>query len=66
MNLPVTNDQLKSLIKESLIEMIRDNEEGMYNLITEAIEEVAMGKAIEEGRKGKYVSEKETIKMLKG
>lgn len=51
------DDKLKSLIKDSLIEMLHENRAEMYELVTEAIEEVSLGKAIEKGRKNKYVEE---------
>lgn len=65
MDAPVNEDRLRLLIKESLVELIREKREEMYDLIVEAMEDVAMGRAIEEGRKGKFVSEDEIMKMLK-
>lgn len=60
------DDKLKSLIKDSLIEMLHENRTEMYELVTEAIEEVGLGKAIEKGRKNKYVEEDQIIKLLDG
>ncbi len=60
------DDKLKSLIKDSLIEMLHENRAEMYELVTEAIEEVSLGKAIEKGRKNKFVEEDQIIKLLDG
>lgn len=58
------DDKLKSLIKDSLIEMLHENKEELYELVTEAIEEVGLGKAIEKGRKNKFVEEDQITKLL--
>lgn len=55
---------LKPLIKETLTEMIRDNNDDIRELITEAIEDIAMSNAVKEGRKNDYVSEKMIFKIL--
>lgn len=55
---------LKPLIKETLSEMIRDNNEEIKELISAAIEDIALANAIKEGRKGDYVSEKQILKIL--
>ena len=66
MKTEIEDVKLKSLIKESLIEMLHENREEMYALVTEAIEEVSLGKAIEKGRKNKFVEEEQITKLLEG
>lgn len=62
----IEDDKLKSIVKDSLIEMLHENREEMYELVTEAIEEVGLGKAIEKGRKNKFVEEDQITKLLEG
>lgn len=52
---------LKPLIKETLCEMMRDNDEEIKEMISEAIEDIALANAVREGRKGEYVSEKQIL-----
>lgn len=52
---------LKPLIKETLSEMIRDNNEEIKELISAAIEDIAPANAVREGRKEEYVSEKQIL-----
>ncbi len=66
MKTKIEDDKLKSIVKDSLIEMLHENREEMYELVTEAIEEVCLGKAIEKGRKNKFVEEDQIIKLLEG
>ncbi|MFZ1320329.1 MAG: hypothetical protein WAT71_02110 [Ignavibacteria bacterium] len=55
---------LKPLIKETLCEMIRDNNEEIKEMIIEAIEDIALANAVREGRKGEYVRENQILKIL--
>ena len=57
-------NELKPLIIETLNEMIRDNKEVIREMISEAIEEIAIANAVREGRKNDYVSEKRILKTL--
>lgn len=60
----ITRDEIKPLIKETLNEMIRNNKEEIRELISEAIEDIALANAVKEGRKNDYVSEKRILKIL--
>lgn len=59
-----TKNDLKPLIKETIIEMIRDNKDELKELIYEAIEDIALANAVKEGSKKEYVSEKTILKIL--
>ncbi len=60
----MTRNDLKPLIKETLTEMIRDNNKEIREIISEAIEDIALANAVKEGRKNDYVSEKRILKIL--
>ena len=52
------------MIKDALNEMLRDNKEEFKEIISEAIEEIALANAVKEGRKNEYVSENRILKIL--
>ncbi|MCU0426899.1 MAG: hypothetical protein MUF71_14870 [Candidatus Kapabacteria bacterium] len=53
----------KELLIEALAEMMRSRREEFVELLTEALEDIALGTAIVEGRKDDFVSEEE-IRLL--
>ncbi len=64
MELTINDEKIKELMRETFIEMVRENREGFYELILEALEEVGLAAAIKEGRKNKFVSEDRILKIL--
>lgn len=60
----ITQNDIKPLIKETLNEMISDNKEEIRELISKAIEDIALANAVKEGRKAEYVCEKKIMKIL--
>jgi DNA-binding protein YbaB len=55
---------IKKIVKESIVETLKENKELIHDLFVEAMEDVAMIEAIKEGRKSKLVSEDEISKIL--
>ncbi len=53
----------KELLIAALAEMMRSRREEFVELLTEALEDIALGTAIVEGRKDDFVSEEE-IRLL--
>jgi len=64
MELTTSDQKIKELVRETFIEMIREDREGFYELVLEALEEVGLANAIKEGRKNKFVSEDRILKIL--
>ena len=60
MNSEITEERTKELLKEVLIDLIQTKKDVFYDVLLEAMEEVGLAKAIEEGRKDNFVDE-ETI-----
>lgn len=58
--------KLKKLFKEALVESIEERKDIFHDLITEAIEDVALVRAIQEGEKTEPVSKKEVLNILEG
>ncbi len=60
----VTPCQLKELIKTAIIELLHEQKDVFTDLIVEAMEDVALAKAIEEGQKTDLVSRDAIFKIL--
>jgi hypothetical protein len=56
--------RMRKVMKDVLVEMMTEKKDLFYDLILEAIEEVALGKAIKEGRKDQYVAESKIMRIL--
>lgn len=66
MELSIGDDTLKPLLEEIFIKMIREKRDVLYEIIVEALEDVALGSAIQEGRQNQLVSEERIFAMLEG
>jgi len=66
MQISIDENKLKKLFKEALIEALEEKKDIFYKLIAEAIEDVALVRAIQEGEKTKPVSKKEILNILEG
>lgn len=64
MELSISDEKLKGIMKEAIIEIIKEKRKIFYEIILEAIEEVGLANAIREGRKNKFVGEDRILKML--
>jgi hypothetical protein len=58
--LSLNENQLKDLMKAAILEIIQERRDLFQDLITEALEDIAMVKAIDEGKDSETVS-RETI-----
>ncbi len=56
--------QLRSLLKEILVELLQDRDEEISTLLTEVMEEISMANAIEEGEATELVSRDAIFKIL--
>ena len=66
MELTISDEQIKDFMKEVVIEMIKDKKDLFYEIVLEAIEEVALANAITEGREDNFVSEDKILGVLEG
>ena len=64
MELTVSDEKIKEFLRETLIEMMRENKEEFRDLVMEAIEDIGPANAIKEGRKNKFVSEDRIRRVL--
>ena len=66
MELTIGDETLKPLLEEVLIKLIREKREIFYDIVVEAIEDIALGNAIQEGRQDHFVSEDRILAILEG
>lgn len=66
MQISMDESKLKKLLKEAFIEALEERKDIFYDLVTEAIEDVALIRAIQEGEKTEPVSKKEILNILEG
>jgi hypothetical protein len=58
--------RIKTLFKEALIEVIEENQELVSSILTEALEDIGLSRAIQEGEQSETVSRDEIFKVLSG
>lgn len=59
-------NKIKTLFKEALVEVIEENQELVSSILIDALEDMGLSRAIEEGEKSKTVSRDEIFKVLSG
>lgn len=64
MQITISEEKTKELLKEILVEMIESKQELFYEILTEALEDIGLGKAIAESRNDEFVSEEEIFTIL--
>jgi hypothetical protein len=66
MHSPIDEGKLKELLKEALIEAIEEKRNVFYDLIFDALEDIAILRAIQEGEHTERVSKQEVFNILEG
>lgn len=62
MELSLPDNQIKQLIKASLVELLKDRQDIIVDIVREALEDYALGQAIQEGLENKPVSREDLFK----
>ena len=60
----IDDGKLKQLLKEALIEAIEEKKNVFYDLIVDAVEDIAMVRAIQEGENTETISKQEIFNIL--
>jgi lipoate-protein ligase B len=60
----VSRNELKKLMREAFIDVLTDRKDLIEDAVIEAIEDIGLGIAMEEGRTGEYVDENEFMAKL--
>jgi len=64
--LPTDNGKIKELFKQAIMEAMEEKREVVHDLLVEAMEDLAMIRAIQEGEETEQVSRDEVFKLLEG
>lgn len=64
MEITVSDDKLKQVLKEIMVELIQDKKDVMSKIISDALEDVGLAQAIKQGRKNKFVDESRILEIL--
>ena len=62
----VNQDQLKELIKAALVEVLEQRRDLLHDAVAEALEDIALARAIEEGASSDLVGRTEVFDLLEG
>ena len=63
-SITVDRDELKKLMRETFIDVLIERKDLIEDAVIEALEDIGMGLAIEEGRTGEYVDSDEFMRKL--
>ncbi len=58
--------RIKTLFKEALVEVIEENQDKLSSILIDALEDIGLSRAIEEGEKSQTVSRDEIFEVLSG
>jgi len=63
-NITLNSDQLKAALKSAIVELLQDNKAEFSELLAEIIEDIAMERAIAEGKTTELVSRDSIFQLL--
>ena len=63
---PLEDEKLKSLFKTALVEVLEERKDILRELIEEALEDIALARAIEQGERTGEASRNEVLSILEG
>ena len=59
------DQKIKALFKEAIVEVMEENQDLVSSLLVEALEDIGLSRAIEEGGNSESVSREEVFKVLR-
>ena len=62
----IDDSKLKKLLKEAIVEALEEKRDVFHDLITEALEDIALVRAIQEGENTETVNKQEIFNILEG
>jgi hypothetical protein len=63
---PLDDERLKALFKTALLEVLEERKDILRDLIEEALQDIALARAIEQGQRTEEVSRSEVFSILEG
>ncbi len=62
----IDEERMKELFKDALVELLDERKDLLRELFADALEDVALARAIEEGAGGREISRREVFDILEG
>ena len=66
MKISINDDKTKEILTEIMIDILKNRKDLFYDIVIEAIEEIGLANAIQEGRQGEFVEEETIFSLLDG
>ena len=66
MELTISDEKMRDVLKDILIELMQEKRELFHDVLVEALEDVGLGNAIAEGRRDDFVDEDSISAILEG
>ena len=62
----IDENRIKTLFKEALVEVIEENQELVSSILIDALEDIGLSRATQEGEKSRTISRDEIFQVLSG
>ena len=66
MKISIHDDKTKEILTEIMIDILKNRKDLFYDIVMEAIEEIGLANAIQEGRQDEFVEEEKIFSLLDG
>ena len=66
MEICIDETKLKEIMKEAVLEALKDQKEVIYDILAEVMEDIALAQAIKEGETTETVSKEEILDIIEG
>lgn len=66
MEASINQDQLKALIKTALVEVLEERQDLLHEAMAQALEDMGLAQAIEEGESSELIKREEVFNLLEG
>jgi hypothetical protein len=64
MSILIDEKKMKQLFEKALVDVLENKRDYFYDVIMNVMEDIALARAIEEGKKSKTIDKKEIMKLL--
>jgi len=64
MEVTLSEEQIKDMLEEVVLKLLVDNKDMFREIIEEIIEDIALSKAIEEGKESEFVDEDKILEII--
>ncbi len=64
MKISINDDKTKEILTEIMIDILKNRKDLFYDIVIEALEEIGLANAIQEGRQDNFIEEEEIFSLL--